>query len=85
MVSARADSDSGVLRQGTKVLDLHSFALSRSRTLINNKKNSISIFYSQIAYVSQNIYLADDSIYSNITFSDNQNDKKRVEKILEIF
>jgi ABC-type multidrug transport system fused ATPase/permease subunit len=52
--------------------------------LINDKKNSISIFYSQIAYVSQNVYLADDSIYSNITFSDNQNDKKRVEKILEI-
>ena len=55
----------------------------RGEIWINNEIKVENIF-SYVSYVPQNVFLFDDTILNNITFSDNNYDDQKLEKVLKV-
>ena len=57
---------------------------SSGEIFLNNNKDGITTIYEEIGYVSQNIFLLNESVYYNITFEkDTKNKDQNVNKLLK--
>ena len=56
---------------------------TRRKILLNKSNNEISTIYDKIGFVSQNIFLLNESVYYNVTFKKGvpEEDKKFIELI----